>query len=245
MKLNQLIAIVAGKKNAAQQALRTARDKFGQATLFEGHLKTYKPYAEDGDKLAEDRKNIQASCFNTIEDLFEILADSSAVVAGIDLANTAAYGSVSINGQMLMDHVPATQLIFLEKQLQEVRKVVASIPVLDPSVIWSLDTNQGVFRSEDVRSIRTNKVPTPFVKAEATPQHPAQVDLIGIDKAIGDYTSTRTSSAMPLTERQGMLKRIDGLIVAVVQAREDANTEIAAPVQGLGVLLKYVLPLDE
>lgn len=245
MKLNQLIAIVAGKKAQAVGALRSGREVFGNASLFEGHVKTYTPYDEGGEVLPMDSKKIQVTWRQVLSAVFKDIGDAGDVVAGIDLANTHADADVFVNNEIILEAIPATQLIFLEKQLQEVKKVVAGIPTLDPSVTWSRDDNQGWFVSRPVRSIRTQKIPTAFVKAEATPQHPAQVDLIGVDKGVGDWLAVRQSAAVPLTVRAGMLERIDTLITAVVQARETANMTDAAPSAALSTLLRFVMPKEE
>jgi len=242
VKLNQLIAIVAGKKNDAVQAVKVARDIFGQPSLFEGHAKGYTPYDDEGERLPEDSKKIQAGWELVLSEMFNTLGDASSIVAGIDHANTEAVCGIEVDGFTISEGVPATHLIYLEKQLQEIKKVVASIPTLDSSVAWSKDENQGWYVSEPVRSIRTQKVPTPFVRAEATVQHPAQVDLIGVDKGVGDWNSVRKSAAMPLTEKKAIVARVDKLITAVVQAREEANMQAASPREVLSVLLDYIQP---
>jgi len=240
MKLNQLIAIVASKKNDATQALKVAKEIFGLPTLFEGHVKGYTPYDDEGERLPEDSKQIQVGWEVVLSEMFNTLGDAGGIVAGIDHANTEAVCDIEVDGTCISEAVPATHLIFLEKQLQEIKKIVVGIPTLDPSVAWHMDENQGYYVSDPVRSIRTQKIPTPFVRAEATVQHPAQVDLIGVDKGVGDWNSTRMSTAMPLTEKRAMVARVDKLIIAVVQAREEANMQTAVPRDVLSVLLDYI-----
>ena len=242
MKLNQLIAIVANKKNEAARALRVAREVFGQESMFEGHIRSYKPFSDADRGLPDETRTIQARWEKVLRGLFEIIGDSGDVVAGIDVGNTGATADVKVGGTALLTGVPATQLIFLEKQLGEVRKTILAAPTLDPAISWEFDENQGWYVSEGVKTHRTQKIPTRFVKAEATDRHPAQVEILSVDAPVGEWTSTRMSAAMPLRVKEEMVARVDELIVAVVQARETANMADAKPVAGLSALLEYILP---
>jgi len=48
----------------------------------------------------------------------------------------------------LLADVPVTYLLFLEKQLTDLRTFVDKLPVLDPSVVWLQDPSSGDWRSE-------------------------------------------------------------------------------------------------
>jgi len=240
MKLNQLIAIAAGQKAKSANALKNAKAILGNASLFEGHTKIYHPYDDEGDALPEDTKKIQTSWADVLADLFAELGETGNVVAGIDQANQTATATITVGATEIAADVPATQLIFLEKQLVEVRKIIAAVPTLDPSVNWTFDESQGYYVSDPVRSIRTQKVPTRFVRSEATERHPAQVDVVAVDKGVGDWITTRISSAMPVPVKRKMLAKIDKTIESIVQAREKANMEEATTRDLLGTVLDFV-----
>jgi hypothetical protein len=75
--------------------------------------------------------------------------------------------------------VPVSYRLFLEKQLADVSGFVRKLPVLDASETWNLDPSTDAWKTEPVRTIRTKKVPRNHVKAEATENHPAQVEVRG------------------------------------------------------------------
>lgn len=55
-QLHKLLAVVAGLKGAAMKIMTETRSVFhSKGHLFDGRLKTYKPDAEDGDTIPEER----------------------------------------------------------------------------------------------------------------------------------------------------------------------------------------------
>jgi len=245
MKLNQLVAIATGKKQNMAKAVGFARDLFAHPELFEGHINTYEPKTEDGDQLPEDRRKIQQTWKGILENMFSVLSDTGSIIVGLDIGNTHAITNVVVDGTSLLEDIPATHLLFLEKSLAEVKKIVTAIPVLDPSVDWHWSENQGCYVSDPTKTIRTQKVPKAIELSPATPQHKAQVELAAFDRAVGTWSKIRQSAAMPVVAKRTMLSRVDRLINAIISAREQANMEEAFPGDALSVLLKYILPVEE
>src|SRR5438270_13901377 len=58
-KLNQIIAVQAGKKSQAKETLTEAYHKLKKPDLLSGIVRTYQPKDEDGEPLPEERKQIQ------------------------------------------------------------------------------------------------------------------------------------------------------------------------------------------
>ena len=58
-KLNQIIAITAGKKSAAQKALTEAYQQFQKSALLEGLSRTYKPCDDEGERLPPEGKQVE------------------------------------------------------------------------------------------------------------------------------------------------------------------------------------------
>jgi hypothetical protein len=81
--------------------------------------------------------------------------------------------------------VPVPYLLFLEKQLTELGAFVRRLPVLDAAETWNLDASTDAWKTEPLRTIRTRRVPRNHVKAEATEQHPAQVEVCYEDIPVG------------------------------------------------------------
>ena len=147
---------------------------------------------------------------------------------------------IAINKTGYFPYTPATNLLFLEKQLTDVKTFVGNLPELDPSESWTFDANASLFKSEPTRSNRTKKVQKAIVLYDATEKHPAQTQLITEDTVVGVYTQTKMSGAVPLPQKRAMLNRIDELLRAVQKAREEANAVVAAD-QRIGAAVFHFL----
>jgi hypothetical protein len=60
-----------------------------------------------------------------------------------DFANTEAKASVVVDGQTILTDVPVPYLLFLEKQLQDVKTFVLSLPVLSIDKDWQRNLAKG------------------------------------------------------------------------------------------------------
>jgi hypothetical protein len=79
-----------------------------------------------------------------------------------------------------------------------------------------------------------------LIAAEATKEHPAQVHLYQEDVADGRWKTIKFSGAIPASEVNVIVARIEKLQIAVKFAREEANrSEVKLQKTG-DPLLKYV-----
>jgi hypothetical protein len=142
-----------------------------------------------------------------------------------------------VDGKTLIAAAPVSFLLFMEKQLTDLRTLVGNLPVLDVAEDWKSDPNSGLYRTEPTETHRTKKMQKPIVLYAATPEHPAQTQLITEDVIAGWWVLTRQSGAMPKPEKQKLQDRIDKLTQAIKQARESANMfdETDAPAIGASV----------
>lgn len=221
-RLNQILAVEKGAREAAATASRTATDALAKTGPLTGITRTYNPKHEDGDRLPDERTLVQYSVADVFDELTGPLARLWDVTATKDETNRTAVADVVVDGDVLLEAVPATFLVWFEKQLDQVRRIVAAAPVLDPAEIWH-DQADGVFRSDPSNTARTKKVPKTVVLYEATPEHPAQVQAFTEDVVEGEWTTTKFSGALPSSEKRAALNRIDRLADAVKVARESAN----------------------
>ena len=74
-----------------------------------------------------------------------------------------------------------------------------------------------------VQTVRTKKIPRNHVKAEATKEHPAQVEGFYEDVAQGFWSTIKFSGALPAQRVNELLSRVEKLQQAVKFAREEAN----------------------
>lgn len=231
-KLNQIIAVVQGKKTRTQQLL-TDLHRFWTKDNVSGITKQYESLTEEGEKLPGESKHIQVNVKQKLKEITEHLADFYNVVATQDAANTFAKSDVVIENNKVLENVPVTVLLFLEKQLEDLKTFVSNLPTLPEDREWKKDPNRDCFITDPVRTVRTQKVPKVIVKSDATKEHPAQTELIYQDNAVGTWTTIHLSSALPQKEKNDMLQRVLSLQDAVKMARENANS-VEAPTQSVG-----------
>lgn len=239
-KLNQVIAVVAGKKANAAKAITDAYHLVQKPSLFDGISRTYQPKNEDGDKLPPESKSIQVKAGDLIKTVKVALTEMYDVVATQDTANTAAKANVVVDGKAILSNVPVTHLLFLEKQTNDLATFIGKLPILDPTENWVYNEASDQWVTEPSETTRTKKTPKAFVKAAATKEHPAQVDVFMDDELAGYWKTIKSSGAIPAKTRNDMLDRVRKLHEAVVKAREEANS-IEAPNVSVGKeVLDYV-----
>ena len=222
-KLNQIIAVVNGKKSRGQKELTEIYKKLQKPTLFDGISRTYQPLDEEGETQPPEKKNVQYKAHEAIEEVRTALLDLFDVTATQDFANCQAKADVEVDGQAVLEQVPVTHLLFLEKQLTDLHTFVGQLPTLDPAETWHWDENADCFAAEPVLSNRTKKVPRSHVLVEATEHHPAQAEMYHEDVKVGEWRMVKFSSALPAQEKNEILGRIRKLQEAVKFAREQAN----------------------
>jgi hypothetical protein len=223
MNLHQIIAVVAGKKSRATKQL-TECHRWPPEPL-RGISRVYTPLDDAGVKLPQESAPVQIRVDDAIEQVSGVLADFFDMVATQETGNTTATASVKVAaGRVpLLEHVPVTVLLFLEKQLVDLRTFVAGLPTLPADRTWTYDGNRNCHVAEPQTQTRTQKTPTVIVKYDATPEHPAQTELFAKDDIVGQWETTHFSGAMPAADKAVMLARVEELQDAVKTARSEAN----------------------
>ena len=227
-KLNQIIAIEKGVKSASFQELTDAHHLLQKPSLLAGLSRTYQPKDEEGEQFPPEFTRVQASAETVLKDTARILTKLFDVTAAKDWANCQARADVVVDGRTLAADVPATYLLFLEKQLVDLHTFVRKLPALDPSETWAFDPSADAYVTEPVQTAKTKKVPRNHVKAEATEKHPAQVETYMEDVIVGYWKTVKFSGALPAARVKELLDRVEKLQEAVKFAREEANSAEAA-----------------
>ena len=223
-KLSQILAIEKGVKQRVYAATTEAHKLNQKASGFNGFSKVYAPSDEDGEPQPDENVLVQRTVTDSISEYKELVGDLMDVTLTKDAANRNAVADLVVDGAVIAKDVPATNLLFLEKQLNDVKAFVEALPVLDPASSWANDPNTGLFKSSPEKTNRTKKVQKPVVLHAPTDKHPAQTQMITEDCVVGSYTMTKMSGAMPAPEKKAILRRVDSLLRAVQKAREEANT---------------------
>ena len=118
-KLNQIIAIQAGKKAQAKETLTEAYHLIKKPELLSGIVRTYQPRDDGGEPQPDERKQVQVKVNELIRKVTTDLVEMFDIVATQDLANCQAKSDVVVDGRSVLQAVPVTHLLFLEKQLTE------------------------------------------------------------------------------------------------------------------------------
>lgn len=240
-KLNQIIAIEKGVKAGAFTLLTDAHHAAQRTGPLAGISRTYRPRDEDGEQLPPESTKVQVSTTDVLNQVRRALVRLFDVTATRDVTNCSALADVVVDGVTLLRSVPATHLLWLEKQLTDLRTFFAKLPTLDPAETWTFDANTGVFRSEPVETVRTKKVPRNHVLAEATDRHPAQVQMYTEDVPVGTWKTIKFSGALPATEVTALVERVEKLQRAVKFAREQANSTEVQDVREGDRIFDYLL----
>ena len=226
-KLNSIVAVAKDRKDNAKQILTEAHKASQRRDTFDGLVRNFRPILENEICPPAESKKATNSVGKLIDDIWEPLALAMDTILTQDVGNrgaiadvVCAYGSKNLN----LKDVPATHLLFLEKQLTDLHTFVAALPTLDPNVDWSPDTATGTFRGTPVKTLRTKKTQRSLVLLAPTDKHPGQAQLITEDVPAIEVETTPNSGAIPEQRKKEILERITLLREAVVQARESANS---------------------
>jgi vacuolar-type H+-ATPase subunit I/STV1 len=239
-KLNQIVAVEQGVKSKARDAITALYHKAQKSALFSGINRTYKPKDEEGDQLPSESTKVQVTVPDLLNEAEDALTKLFNVTAIKEYSNAHASADLKVDGQTLLTDVPVPYLLFLEKQLVDLRTFITKLPTLDQASEWVYDGNNDIYKTTPVQTVRTKKVPRNWVKAEATDKHPAQVEIFHEDVIVGTWTKVDTSGAIPVTRRNELLERVDKLIQAVKFAREEANQYEVTDEDAAGPIFRYL-----
>ena len=227
-KLNQIIAVEKGVKSGSLRELTDAHHALQKPALLAGISRTYQPKDEEGEQLPPESTRVQVKTEDVLRQTATVLTRLFDVTATKDWANCSAKADVVVDGRALLRDVPVSYLLFLEKQLVDLHTFVKKLPLLDAAEDWSFEESADCWRTDQVRTIRTKKVPRNHVKAEATEKHPAQVEVYYEDIPVGYWSTTKFSGALPARRVHELTERVEKLQAAVKFAREEANGAQAA-----------------
>jgi hypothetical protein len=223
-KLNQIIAIEGGLKNTSKRDITDAYHKIQRTTSLNGISRTYKPKDEEGDQLPSESTLVQTRVEDVLTEVSDSLTRLFDVTLTKETANGSAKADVVVDGKVIVKDAPVTYLLFLEKQLVDLKTFVAALPTLDPAEVWNQNTATGDWATEVTQTVKTKKIPKNWEKSPATDKHPAQVEIFHEDVIVGTWSTTKFSGALPRERRNALLTRVDDLLTAVKFAREDANS---------------------
>jgi hypothetical protein len=226
-KLNQVIAVEKDSKARAYARITEFHKIAQKPELFNGFAKTYRPKAEDGEVYPPESKKVQFRVDEMLKEIAELYTEYYDLTASKDVTNCAASAPVIIDGKTIVPSVPATFLLTMEKSLTDFKTFISALPELSNDETWKQDGNDGLFYADPVDTHRTKKVQKPLVLYPATPEHPAQTQLITEDEIVGFWKQVKSSGSIAPTSKKKIVEKITTLLGAVKQAREEANMQDA------------------
>jgi len=248
-KLHQIIAIERGVVADAERDLGKIRQVIavgGDRDPLTGLSRTYESRrGEEGDQLPAEYRKVQITVPELVEMAGQKLTRMFDIKFTREFANTQARGTVTVDGQALLEDVPAGYLLFLETQITAlITQLIDKLPVLPPAEDWSDEDPalpDGVWASAPRKSERTRKVPKYQVMVDPTPEHRAEIRQWDADEIEGYWTMVRYSGQLPEKQVQAMRARAVKLLEAVKFAREAANEMDVTDREAGAAVLGYVL----
>jgi hypothetical protein len=222
-KLCEIIAVEKGVKGEALRSATELHRLSGKPQLFEGQNRTFEP-KEDADHLPAESVRVQQNVKTMLDKFAESVGELINVEATKDHGNLRAKSNVEVDGVTVLEDVPTTFLLALEKELERINTFVKELPQLDPAEEWEYDSATRLHRASSRKTQKTKKTQKPVVLYDATEEHPAQTQLITEDVVVGFWNTQRLSGAISADKKQSILVQISKLRKAVKTARERANS---------------------
>lgn len=222
-RLNQILAIEKSAKAGINGAITKAYHLIQKPDLFSGISRNYERKDEDGDQFPAELGRVQIQADQLLQEVCDSWSTLLNITAVKDYANTKAKADVVVDGTTIIKSAPTTYLIWLEKQLVDLHTLVSKLPTLDPTAEWHRDAASDTYATEVVQTTKTKKIPRNHVLAEATKEHPAQVQIFTEDVVVGYWNLVKFSGAIPQARVNELLGRVEELQKAVRFAREEAN----------------------
>jgi hypothetical protein len=240
MKLNQLIAVLQSVKANAGKGKTEVYQLCQKSALFQGLNRTFQSREEDGYIYPPESQKLTLKANDLIDKFMQSCSEYLDLAATQDHANTEAKASVVVDGQTILLDIPVSYLLFLEKQLQDVKTFITSLPVLSIDKDWQHDPNRGCYVTSPKETVKTKKITDFVVAYEATEHHPAQIKEVTKDVVEGTWSLIEFSGALPQDRVNQLIRRVDMLQKAVVQAREEANSREVQQKQVASAIFGYL-----
>jgi hypothetical protein len=244
--LSQVITVNKSVHSRAYEQISELHKKAQKPDLFAGIVKTYEASNDAEEQLPPESKPVQLRWEEILNSYKKLWTEWWDLEASKDEANTRAKADITVDGVVLASDVPVSHLLFLEKQLADVRKAIDVLPELPSDKEWTFDPSSNIHKTEVRRKARVQNKKRPVVLhgpvfKDGHPPLPAQTQLVDDQVITGYYSEMHLSGAVTQAKKQGMLERVNRLIDAVKDARQRANQTEAADKAVGKKLLDFVM----
>jgi len=251
-KLHELLASEKTPMSAWNQVFEETLKKFAaEAHYFSGYSKTLKmiedsPANEAIEAQAREEKPVTTTVYETLDYALAIYGKAEDIQLQKNLANRDATGTVYLGDRPdpILKDLPIDELLGLENRLTQIRRLIAAVPTLDVGKHWARSDNVGpyiwVIRHPE-ETTKTEKTIIPIILADATKEHPAQIQAVQKDVVVGRFSTIKRSGAATSLQKANALQRIDELIVSIKKARMRANEQSVSNDRISKILLPLLL----
>ena len=150
-------------------------------------------------------------------------------------ANQAAVASVTIPDGTVLEDLPSTFLLDLEKWIAKKRDEIKQAPTYDGTKSWEKDPQaafEGVRKTTSPETKnKTERQELPVTLFEGNDKHPPQVELRQKDIVVGRYETKYITGRLSPAEKNALLGWLDKFLISVKRARAQANEQIVEPVE--------------
>lgn len=238
--LHELLAAESALRETAKATLQGITSLFrdGKERLV-GRVRFYYPEEELGQSFPSEQV---ARATSADDEIAKLVADFGAWMDAAvqkEITNTTAKAELVVD-EFSFGELPATALLNLEGKLAEIIDLYDSVPTNDPAAQWTWDAENTHWRSPTETRYKTEKRQEPLVLYAATPEHPAQTQVITRDVRVGRYETTVFSGALAQSDLSARLDRARKLLVAVKKARARANEQEASDLKIASKLFDYI-----
>lgn len=245
-RLHTIAAVHKGGKERAHAELTLLHREAQKPTLYGGQSKRYTPFEEEDQDLPPNvNELVQLRARDVLNSLRDVLTPLWNTEATLDATNQTANADLIVNGVTLAANVPATYLLFLQKQLDTVRTFIDKLPTLPTTDDWTFDSTVGYYVTPPVKTTSSRKVTVPMVLHPGTDRHPPQVVAHQKDVPAGTWETVRRSGALPTDVKKQLLARVNELQDAVKSARERANMTVVVDLTPASALLRFLLDEED
>jgi hypothetical protein len=228
-KLHQLLAVEGDLEGTYKKVLEETKTNFiKHPDRYFGQHQRIEFFDENTPKEADSHKELDDTIPSKLAYTQNHITRYLDAVLQKERTNQEARADLIVDGVTIAKEVPATFLLGLENKLKIIRNsIYETIPTLQPGVKWERDESigDGVYkRVHSDEKFRTKKVMKNHVIAEATKEHPAQVNVYNEDVKVARIVTDTWCGMISPAEKSTLLGRIDKLIRGVKKARQKANT---------------------
>ena len=234
-KLHQVLAVEADLEGKYKRICMETLKVFGKPALFTGSHRKLESFEENSVDHPEEHQELTTTVAERVEYTSNGIGNYLDAVYQKEATNQTAMADLVIDGDVLLENMPATFLLALESRLKFIRGIYEAMPTLTSGVGWERSADKGdniwdMKHPEEKIKTKLNfksqiLVPAQFPKeGESGTSLPAQIEKWEEQEPVGKFVKHIWSGMITSHQKAETLERIDKLIRGAKMARQKANS---------------------